>query len=152
MVFDKPQWQPFEKLKRMLTSQPVLQFYDPSRQTKVATNSSKLGLGAVLHQKHDDYWKPVAYASCATSRAEQNYCPLERETLSVPFGCTKFHEFLYATQFKVENDHRPLQPIFSKSITKAPPRIQRFLLAMQRYNFELAYVPGKQSVIPDTLS
>ena len=38
-----------------------------------------------------------------------------------------------------------------KSITKSPPRIQRFL-TLQKYEFEVAYIPGRKSVIADTLS
>ena len=35
---------------------------------------------------------------------------------------------------------------------KAPPRLQRMLLQLQPYNFDLKYRPGKEVVIADTLS
>ena len=150
--FDQPQIKAIEDLKRIITSEPVLQFYNPELPTKVSTDASKFGLGAVLEQKHGDEWKPEAFASRATTPAEQNYCPLEREALSVLFGCKRFHQYVYGHHFDVENDHKPLLPIFQKSITKAPPRIQRFMLALQRYDFDLKYIPGKDAVVPDALS
>lgn len=106
----------------------------------------------MLQQKHDEKWLPVSYASRSTTPAEQNYCPIELETLSIVFACNKFHQFIYGRKFLIENDHKPLRQIFKKSITKSPPRIQRFLLALQKYEFEVIYIPGRESVIADALS
>ena len=45
-----------------------------------------------------------------------------------------------------------MKSIFNKSILKAPPRIQRFLLRLQRYDFEMHYIQGKLLTVADTLS
>ena len=74
------------------------------------------------------------------------------ETLSIVFACNKFHLFIYGRPFIIENDHKPLRQIFKKSITKSPPRIQIFLLALQKYEFEVTYISGRESVIADALS
>jgi hypothetical protein len=84
--------------------------------------------------------------------SEQNYAQIEKETLAIVFGTHRFHDYLYGKRFKVETDHKPLQPIFAKSIIKAPPRIQRFLLRLQRYDFDVEFTPGKYLYIVDTLS
>ena len=141
-----------ERLKSIITSEPVLKYFDPQLPTKVSTDASKSGLGATLEQKHGDKWCPVAFASRALTQAEYNYCPIEKETLSVLFGCEKFHEFVYGQLFEVENYHQPLKSIFNKPISKAPPCIQRFLLRLYRYDFTLNYTPGKNMVVSDTLS
>ena len=39
-----------------------------------------------------------------------------------------------------------------KNISKAPARIQRFMLRLQRYNFELHYIKGKDLIVADALS
>ena len=39
--------------------------------------------------------------------------------------------------------------IFKKSLTKAPPCIQQFMLAMKQYNFTLSYIPGKDAVVSE---
>ena len=39
-----------------------------------------------------------------------------------------------------------------KSISNAPPRIQGMLLRLQRYDFDLNFVPGKSISVPDALS
>ena len=54
--------------------------------------------------------------------------------------------------FLVESDHKPLQPILKRNIDKAPPRIQRMLLRLQKYDFELVFTPGTTIPVADTLS
>ena len=56
------QQQAFTGIKEL--SQPtVLCIYDPNAETEISADASLHGLGAVLPQKHDSEWKPVAYAS-----------------------------------------------------------------------------------------
>ena len=52
----------------------------------------------------------------------------------------------------VENDHQPLKSIFSKAINRAPPRIQRLLLRLQRYDFSMNYKPGNEIKVADAYS
>ena len=59
---------------------------------------------------------------------------------------------MYGRKFLVESDHKPLEVIVRKPLDKAPPRIQRFLLKLQKYQFELKHVPGKKIPVADALS
>ena len=149
---EKPQLEAIKKLKELVTSSPVLKFFDNNLPTRVSSDAPKRGLGAVLEQEHEDKWSPVAFASRTLTTSEENYCPLEKEALSVVFATQKFHEYLYCRHFDIFNDHKPLKTIFSKSILKAPARIQRFLLRLQRYNFTMNYEKGVNMVVTDTLS
>ena len=99
--FEKPQLEAVNKLKEMTTNSSVLQFYDPSKPTRLTTDASRNGLGAILEQQHDEHWKPITYASRALQPEEKDICPLEKETLSIFFGCYKFHDFLYGNQSTV---------------------------------------------------
>ena len=110
------------------------------------------GLGAILKQEDSNHeCQSIGYGSWSLDKAEQNYCSIEREALSVLFGCEHFHEYLYSRQFTVQNDNQPLKIIFSKSITEFTPRIQRFFLRLQRYD-TLQYAPDKTMVATDTVS
>ncbi|CAC5423834.1 unnamed protein product [Mytilus coruscus] len=42
--------------------------------------------------------------------------------------------------------------IVRKSLGCAPPRLQRMLLRLQKYDFSLKYIPGKDLIVPDMLS
>ena len=106
----------------------------------------------MIEQQRENAWYPIAYASRSLTEAEKNYSPIESECLSIFFGCERFKEYVYGRTFTIQNDHQPLKAIFSKSITKCPPRIQRFFLRLQRYDFTLEYSPGKTMKVVDALS
>lgn len=50
----------FENIKRMLSTAPVLTFYDIAKSTSVSADASSDGIGNVLLQFHGEEWKPVA--------------------------------------------------------------------------------------------
>ena len=150
--FDAPQMKAVQELKEMVTNNPVLKVCDIKLPTRVSSDASTEGLGAVMEQQHPDGWFPVAFASRSLSVSEQNYCQLERETLSIVFACERSHDYVFGTKFHVLNDHQPLRSTFNKSIVKAPPRIQKFLSRLQKYDFDMQYVTGKHLVVTDTLS
>ena len=52
----------------------------------------------------------------------------------------------------VESDHKLLQSIFKRNVNKAPPRIQRLLLRLQKYDIDLIFSPDNSIPVPDTLS
>ena len=158
VLFDlqQPQLNAINEIKRLITSPPCLKFYDPNLPTRLKPDASQDGLGALLEQNHQttdgDRWFPIAYASRALLPYEKNYAQIEKETLSIVFGVERFHEYLYGRRFTVINDHQPLKSIFNKSITQCPPRIQRFFMKLQKYDFDLEYAPGKTMVVSDALS
>jgi len=45
-----------------------------------------------------------------------------------------------ADKVTVQTDHKPLIAITKKALGAAPKRLQRMLLRLQRYNFELHWV------------
>ena len=128
-----------------------MKYYDPKLPTKTSVDASKSGLGGVLLQKHVDTWAPVAYASRALNKSEKNYAQIEQEAPVILLSCERFHFYLYGKPFSVESDHKPLQSIFTKQICKAPPRIQRFPLKLQKYDMEIQFKPGKELPVADTL-
>ena len=77
---------------------------------------------------------------------------MELEILSIMFACQYFHEYIRGQRFIVHNDHKPLKSIMNKQIAKAPPRIQRFLLRLQKYDFDLEYTKGQLMMVTGTLS
>ena len=53
----------------------------------------------MIEQEVEEEWHPVAFSSRALNTSEQNYAQIECETLSVDFGCERFHEYVYGRQF-----------------------------------------------------
>lgn len=140
--------QSFKKLKSMLVSEPILQFFDVQKPIVLTVDSSSHSLGAALLQNE----LPVAYASKALTTTQQSYSQIEKELLAVLFACDKFHQYVYGRHITIETDHKPLISIVKKNLSQAPPRLQRMLLSLQKYNFTLIYKKGKDLCVADTLS
>ncbi|CAC5382854.1 unnamed protein product [Mytilus coruscus] len=105
-------------------------------------------MGAMLIQNN----KPVAYASRSLTDAERRYANIERELIGVLFGLERFNDYTYGKHINVKSDHKPLEMIVRKSLGCATPRLQRMLLRLQKYDFSLKYIPGKDLIVPDMLS
>ena len=52
----------------------------------------------------------------------------------------------------METDQKPFEAIFKKPLNECPPRLQRILLKLTKYDLEVKYVPRKQQLISDCLS
>ena len=68
------------------------------------------------------------------------------------FGHEKFHMYIYSKHVIVQNDPNPLEMIQRKPIHAAPPRLQHMLLRLQKYDYTIQYIPGKDMVLADRLS
>ena len=135
-------------IKEVLSTAPVLSYFDPTVTSTIQADASQHGLGACLLQKG----KPIAYASRSLNPAECNYAQIEKELLAIVFACQKFHQYIYGFETKVQSDQKPLESIVHKPLYKVSPRLQRMLLKLQNYDLSIRYVKGKDLHIADTLS
>ena len=138
----------FKRVKAVIASAPVLKYFDPSVEAVLQCDASRHGLGACLMQNG----QPVAYASRSQTETECNYVQMEKELLAIVFGVEKFESYLYGRKFKVETDHKPLESILKKSLLSAPKRLQRMMLPLQNFDFEVEYNKGTLLHLADTLS
>lgn len=152
-VWGCAQQRAFDQLKNDLTSPPVLTLSDPNKELKLSADASSYGLGAVLLQKEEEQWKPVAYASRAMTETEQRYDQVEKEALGVIWGYKRFRDFLIGRHFAIETDHKPLVSLLGhQALPELLPRIQRFRLRLMRYSYTISNTPGKEVFTADTLS
>ena len=144
-----------ETVKKIISNLPSLSFYNTERPTVVSVDSSSYGLGSVLQQqdKNDDL-QPIAFASRSLTSSEQKYSQIENELLASVWACQKFEKYLMGLNtFELLTDHKPLVPLLTtKDLDRAPPRCQRLLMRMARFNALVRHVPGKNLIIADCLS
>ena len=144
-------WQPEHTAavnQGILSSKPVLKFYDVKKPVTLQSDASQHGLGACLLQEG----QVVAYASRALVGPELHYGQLEKELLAVVFATNKFHQYIYGKEVDAQTDHKPLEVIMKKPIGNATARVQLIMLKLQRYTINLVYVPGKHLHVADALS
>lgn len=138
----------FQKIKDVLTTAPVLKYYDINEPIVLSVDSSSKGLGAVILQNN----LPVAYASKALTESQKSWAQIEKELLAIAFGCEKFHQYIFGRSVVVESDHKPLEYIFKKPLHDTPLRLQRLRLRLQNYDLKVVYKPGKDLLVADALS
>ena len=101
------QEQALEKVKTLVTTAPVLKFYNVHEEVTIQCDASEKGLGATLMQ--NGY--PVAFVSRALNSTEQAYAQIEKECMSILFACERFDQYLHGYQLMtVTTDHKPLMP------------------------------------------
>ena len=145
---EQVQGKSFAELKQILATAPVLQYFDPNKETVLQCDASQYGLGASITQ--NDH--PVSYASRSLTETEERYAQIEKELLAIVFGAERFENYLYGRRVVVETDHKPLESIFKKSLVTAPKRLQRMLMRLQKFDLEVRYKKGTTMYLADTLS
>ena len=147
--------QTFNKLKSDLLTTPSLNHFNPSWNTCLVTDASRLhGLGFVLMQHREDKTTVIQCGSRSLSSAEKNYSTLELELTAIVWAIHKCNFFLKGIEkFKVVTDHRPLIGIFAKPMPQIEnTRITRLREKVMDYPFEVIWLAGKENVIADALS
>lgn len=133
-IWGPDQQKAFNQIKDELSNPTVLALYSPDAETKISADSSSYGLGAVLLQKQQEEWRPVAFASRSLSEAETRYAQIEKEALAGTWACEKFADYILGKRIRLETDHKPLVSLLgSKHLDDLPPRILRFRLRLSRF-------------------
>ena len=153
-IWSNAQDNAFTKAKQLISSAPVLAYYDLHKPVVLQTDASDYALGGALLQPNDNgKLQPVAFTSSSMSPTEQRYSQIEKECLAICNCFQKFDQWLYGkADIVVHTDHQPLETIIKKPLNKAPARLQRMLMKLQRYRFHLTYKRGATLHLADTLS
>ena len=152
-AWDPNQEEAFRTVKEDLSQERTLALYNPQKNLKISADASSYGLGAVLLQKEDSEWQPVAFASRSMTETEHHYAQIEKEALATTWACEKFSTYVLGKPFMIETDHKPLVPLLgTKHLDSLPPRVLRFRLRLARFTYSIVHVPGKLLYTADTLS
>lgn len=139
--FEANEYSAFETLKNCLASQPILAVYSPKLETELHCDASSNGFGAILIQRQvDNTLKPVFYFSKCTTNTETTYHSFELECLAVVYAIKRFHVYLAGIRFKIFTDCDSFRLTLSKQ--NINPRISRWALFLQSYDYTIEHRPG----------
>ena len=147
-AWESEQQNAFEAIKQVITTFPVLAYFDKTKKHTIQCDAPKKGLGAVLLQES----KPVMYMSRALTETEQRYSNIERELLAIVFALERLNHYTFGRTVSVQSNHQPLQSMWKKSIVSARPRLQRLLLRLAHYDINIEFLWENENVIADALS
>ena len=98
-----------------------------------------------LLQRKPEGWKAVYYASRGLTEVEKRYPQIDCEALAIRWACERCYLYLIGSSFITETDHQPLLPLFNNPHSRPPMRIERWLLYIQQFDFQLKYCPGSKN-------
>ena len=137
----------------------MLVHYNPSLPVILESDASQYGIGAViLHCFPNGDERPIAYASRSLNSSEKTYSQIEKESLAIIFGVTKYYTlymYLFGRKFKLRTDHKPLLKIFvpdSATPVLAAAHLQRWSLLLSSYQYEIEFKPSTEVASSDALS
>ena len=143
--------QAFRQLQGILCSGPVLRNPNFDQLFILQTDASNRGVGAVLSQAAESGEEhPVAYYSRKLLPREEKYAVIEKECLAIKLAVHTFRTYLLGRTFLIQTDHHALE--WLNRIKNDNPRLTRWSLALQPYQFTIRHRPGVANQNADALS
>ena len=148
--FDNACLDAFETLKRALVSIPVLQPPNWEQPFEIMCDASNFAVGAILGQRKEGKPYVIYYASKLLDEAQINYTTTEKELLAIVYAFDKFRAYLVGQNVIVYSDHAALKYLLSKKDAK--PRLLRWILMLQEFDWEVRDKKRNENLIADHLS
>lgn len=130
--------------KRYSQNHETLGYFDVNAHTSVIADASPVGLGAVLIQSQDGVNRVIYYANRSLSDVERRYSHTEKESLALAWACERFCSYFIGIKFDLLTDHGPFLRIYSCK-PKPSARIERWVLRLQPFDFQVVYVKAKNT-------
>jgi hypothetical protein len=136
----------FAALKRALSTGPVLQMLDFSRQFIIDCDASGTGFGAMLHKGEG----PLAFFSCPFAARHNKLAAYERELIGLVQAVRHWRPYLWGWRFLVCTDHYSLKFLLDQRLSIVPQH--QWLNKLFGFDFTVAYRPGRLNSVADALS
>lgn len=140
----------FTRLKRQLTTAPVLAFPSFGEEFILDTDASNFGIGAVLSQVQNGRERVVAYASRAMTKAERKYSTTRKEMLAFVHFSKHFRHYLYGRRFVARTDHGALK--WLHNFKEPEGQVARWLEQLGEFDFVVQHRPGVKHGNADAMS
>ena len=92
----------------------------------------------------------MGYYSRKFQPREERYSTVEKECLAIKLAISAFRVYLLGRKFMIQTDHRSLE--WLDRLKESNPRLCRWSLSLQPYQYEVVHRSGKMNMNADTLS
>jgi cleavage and polyadenylation specificity factor subunit 1 len=142
----------FDECKASLYQAALLAHPDSTAPLALVTDASTSAMGAVLQQRRQDAWQPLAFFSRKLSPAQQKYSAYDRELLAIYEAVRHFRHMLEARHFTILTDHKPITFAFQQKRDNCSPRQFNHLDYISQFTTDIRHISGRDNIVADTLS
>lgn len=140
-----------DKVKEILSTEPVLAFPDYTKPFHIFTDASLVGQGGALMQKgENNLFRAICYCSRTLSASERKWPAVQVELSAIVFALREFRAFIYQSEVILHTDHKPLTYLMKKA--DSAPNLGRWLIELQNYNIKIVHIKGNENSLADALS
>ena len=137
---------PYVSAAVVIADATSLVYFRQGAPTKLITDASPVGLGAVLVQTQDGTDRALCYDSRTLSYVERRCSKVEKEPLAVVWACERFDLYLFGLpKFQQITDNKAVQFLFS-SRSKPSARIEWWVLRLVNDQYEVVHVPSAKTL------
>jgi len=139
----------FNTCQKAIINCRKLYYQHPGAPIRVYTDASDYGIGAYLCQVMTEGEEiPIEFISKTLTIAERKWSTYEKEAFAIFYALRKWEHFLKDVTFTLFTDHKNLTYI----ATDPNAKVTRWRMAVQDYDFDIAYIPGEENLVADALS
>ena len=140
----------FEDIKARLIRALIMATPDWSKDFETMCDASDYAMGAVLGQRTYKTFRAIYYVSKTFNEAQENSSTIEKEIIAIVFACEKFRLYILGSHVIVHTDHEEIKYLLAKKDAK--PRLIKWVLLLQEFDYEIKDKKGSDNMIADHLS
>lgn len=94
--------------------------------------------------------RPVCSLSRKLTASEMRYPTVEKECLALVFLLSRLRRYVLDKELEIYTDSTAVRYLFTKSDPGS--RLQRWIVAVQEFKFQIYHIAGKTNIVADVLS
>ena len=147
----------FQTLRQALISDPILAYPDFSPEAKTFelhsdASESNRAIGGTLCQEQGGKMRVIQYMSRSLQGREVHWYPAEQEGLAIVWLTEICRPYLIGRKFKIYTDNRTCTFIKTLQGYKGSPKLIRWAIHLQEFDFEIIHRKGKDNGDADGMS
>ena len=99
-----------------------------------------------MQKDENDNVHVISYFSRSLTKTEQKYSQIEHECLSLVYAFKRHYIYGFDRIFRMYWDNKALVNLLKRPSSKLPLRIERMLLQIQDYEFEIEYMKNEKNI------
>lgn len=142
----------FIKIKDLMMNPPILHLPKDQGMFNIYSDTSRIATGSYITQTVNGKENLLGYYSKILPSACQRYSVTELELFGLYINISAFRHLLKGCSFNAFVDHSALVQICKSKNEPPTTRIQKLLLKMSNYSFQVGYKKDTEIVLADLLS